>query len=333
MDWLKELFIDEAKPAMARWSGAGGRTDNEEWIGDGNTHIWVTLPEGGLSPMMGVCPNGMVSVDWGDGTEPDVLTGSSASNMMWTENHQYAKPGDYVITITVISGTLNFMGSGASSANNSTRLLRYSQDSELRNAAYAACIKKIEFGTDVRVIGNYSFAICRSLSAVFIPQGVTSIGSGAFNSCSSLSKVFIPDSVTSVNTDMFRYCYSLSSVRLPSSVTSVPGNSFSDCYSLSSVELVNGMSTIWTYSFSSCYSLSYVAIPESVTTIGAGAFYNCCFLARVDFSKHKSVPSLGDVNVFNVAVADFKILVPAALYDEWIAANNWSTYAANIVAV
>ena len=32
----------------------GGSTD--EWIGDGNTHIWITLYEGRTSPMLGVCP-------------------------------------------------------------------------------------------------------------------------------------------------------------------------------------------------------------------------------------------------------------------------------------
>ena len=51
-----------------------------------------------------------------------------------------------------------------------------------------------------------------------------------------------------------------------------------------------------------------------------------------DFTSHTSVPSLG-INAFSNIPSDCEIRVPAALYDEWVAATNWSTYASNIVAV
>jgi hypothetical protein len=52
-----------------------------------------------------------------------------------------------------------------------------------------------------------------------------------------------------------------------------------------------------------------------------------------DFTKHTVVPTLASTSVFSGIPSDCEIRVPAALYDEWIAATNWSTYAANIVAV
>ena len=46
-----------------------------------------------------------------------------------------------------------------------------------------------------------------------------------------------------------------------------------------------------------------------------------------------SAPTLSNTNAFTDIPADCEIRVPAALYDEWIAATNWSTYASKIVAV
>jgi hypothetical protein len=54
-------------------------------------------------------------------------------------------------------------------------------------------------------------------------------------------------------------------------------------------------------------------------------------MAFYDFSKHESVPTLEATSAFKSIPSDCKIVVPDALYDEWIAATNWSTYAANIV--
>ena len=41
---------------------------------DGKTRIYIRLEEGRTSPMLGVCPNGTVTLDWCDGTTPDTLT-------------------------------------------------------------------------------------------------------------------------------------------------------------------------------------------------------------------------------------------------------------------
>jgi hypothetical protein len=52
-----------------------------------------------------------------------------------------------------------------------------------------------------------------------------------------------------------------------------------------------------------------------------------------DFTSHTSVPTLAHTSAFKDIPADCEFLVPAALYDEWIAATNWSTLASQIVAV
>ena len=51
-----------------------------------------------------------------------------------------------------------------------------------------------------------------------------------------------------------------------------------------------------------------------------------------DFTSQTAVPTLKNTNAFASIPSDCEIRVPAALYDEWIAATNWSSLADNIVA-
>jgi hypothetical protein len=50
------------------------------------------------------------------------------------------------------------------------------------------------------------------LTAVAIPNGVTSIGYNAFSGCRALASVAIPDSVTEVGGNAFSSCYNLVTV-------------------------------------------------------------------------------------------------------------------------
>ena len=296
------------------WSLADLKTTNRKMnVGamyitdDGKTRIYIRLEEGRTSPMLGVCPNGTVTVDWGDGTTPDILTGTSTSTVKWTPNHAYAAPGEYVIKLTV-DGTMGFYGT--SSYNQYSAILRYSSGSDARNYVYRNGVRKIEIGSSVTVIGDYAFYYCYSLASITIPNGVTVIETFAFYDCYSLASITIPNSVTNIIGYAFYYCYTLASITIPNSVTSIENNAFGYCYTLASI-----------------------TIPNGVTSIGDYAFYNCYGVAFYDFSNHTSVPTLSNANAFNGIAADCQIRVPVSLVDEWKAATNWSTYASHIVGV
>ena len=175
------LTLDQMVTEIEGISAGGG--SNEEWIGDGNTHIWISLTEGRTSPMLGCCPNGTVTVEWGDGTEPDTLTGTSTASVMWTPTHEYAAPGDYIITLTV-DGEMGFYGSRGN--NQCSGILRYTSNLDARNWAYQNAVQKAEIGKGVTSIGYFAFQNCGSLSSVTIPDGVTSIGDYAFRYCYSM---------------------------------------------------------------------------------------------------------------------------------------------------
>ena len=193
------------------WSLADLKTTNRKMnVGamyitdDGKTRIYIRLEEGRMSPMLGVCPNGTVTVDWGDGTTPDTLTGTSTTTVKWTPNHAYAAPGEYVIKLTV-DGTMGSYGN--SSSNGGSAILRYSSSDDNRNYAYQNSVQKIEIGNGVTSIGSYTFKSCYSLASITIPDSVTSIGDYALSGCSSLASITIPDGVTSIGNYAFYKCY------------------------------------------------------------------------------------------------------------------------------
>ena len=331
---------------------------------DDKTRIYIHLEEGRTSPVLGVCPNGTVDIDWGDGTTHDTLTGSDTSTAVYTSAHSYAAPGDYVIQLTV-TGSMGFGIDG---------LLAYAFESDNRDYVYKNAIQKVELGSGVTSIGKYAFSECLSLSSITIPDSVASIGNGAFNSCSNLSSITIPDSVTSIDNGAFSgcnslssiiipdsvtsighgvfsscnslssitipdgvtsigeyacsYCYSLSSITIPDGVTSIGSYAFQYCNSLSSITIPDGVTSIGEYAFSDCYSLSSITIPDGVTSIGNGAFSSCYGLARLYFLP-TTPPSVSNSDAFSDIPTDCVIHVPAGSLSAYTSAANYpssSTY-------
>ena len=262
---------------------------------DGKTRIYITLGEGRTSPLLGCCPNGTVIVDWGDGTTPDTLTGTSTSTIQYTPTHNYTSPGNYVISLTV-NGTCGFLGS--STYKDHCHLLKYSTTKDTRNQYYQNAITKIEFGDGVTSIGDhtfnecysltsitipdsvtsigkYAFSNCYSLTNIIIPNGVTSIKDSTFNDCYSLTNIIIPNGITSIEMGAFYYCYSLISIIIPNDVTSIGNAAFKGCYSLTTITIPGGVTSIRDSAFSDCYSITSLTIPDSVTSIGISAFISC----------------------------------------------------------
>ena len=113
----------------------------------------------------------------------------------------------------------------------------------------------------VTAIGNDFIGFYdQMLTAVVIPDSITSIGERAFEDCDGLKSITIPDSVTSIGDGAFNGCSSLTSITIPDSVTSIGDEAFDGCISLTSI-----------------------TIPDSVTSIGFYAFDGCKFLKSIQF--------------------------------------------------
>ena len=286
-----------------------------------------------------------VSIDWGDGSTAETLAGTGNVN----STHTYAEPGDYVISLMPQDGCTLSFGNGSFSycvmgptGNNGRVYCNMLQEiyigdgvTSISDYAFSGCysLASITIPDVVTSIGDYTFQNCYSLASITIPNGVTSIGSSAFSSCSSLANVTIPNGVTSIYDYAFSSCYSLASITIPDGVTSIVSSAFSSCYSLASITIPDGVTSIVRSAFYNCYSLASITIPDGVTSINSSAFAYCYGMRYYDFSACTDIPSLLNTNVFNGIPSDCQMLIPAALYDEWSTATNWSTYASKMVAV
>ena len=242
---------------------------------DGKTRIYIHLEEGRLHPYLGIGVDGTVVVDWGDNSATSTLTGTSLTTA-YHADHIYASGGDYMITLTVSSGSFAFFG-----VSNTSHILKKDNLTALYvNQVYTNAVQKIEIGSNAG-IDSYAFHYCTSLTSITIPSNVTSISSEAFGYCYSLTSITIPSGVTSIGTYAFYSCYSLTSIMIPSGVTSIDTYAFYSCYSLTSITIPSNVTSIDTYAFYYCRSLTSITIPSSVTSIGNRAFTYCCSLTSI----------------------------------------------------
>ena len=307
-----------------KWSASRAVTDNKVTIGNDNVMVGATYTTVSgqnefditVTKVTGltVTFNASGVKDWGDGTSDSETS------------HTYTAYGDYMIKWAGSSVPQNVFGSSISYFLTFVRL------------------------AGITSIGSNAFKNCSSLTSITIPDGVTSIGSNAFSNCSSLTSITIPDGVTSVNNNAFSNCNTLTSITIPNGVTSVNNNAFSNCYILKNITIPEGVTSIGSYEFSSCYSLKNITIPEGVTIMSGNMFFSCRSLKNItipkgvskilgnsfsdcsslqkcDFSQATSVPTLSFTTAFTDINQLCKIVVPDNLYDQWIAATNWSTYA------
>lgn len=194
---------DVSEYASAEVSVSGG--GDEPIPDDGKTRIWIHIAEGTpdnrltfyLRFTASVANN--TTVDWGDGTS-EVKGSTSATNYF----HRYSQGGDYVVTMTVNTGTISFVGTSGSSG--------YSIYGSRANSNYhnRSRIQKVVIGDNVTSIGTYVFYQCYTLEPIIISDSVTSIGTYAFNNCYSLTSITIPDSITSIEGNAFASCYGMS---------------------------------------------------------------------------------------------------------------------------
>lgn len=74
-----------------------------------------------------------------------------------------------------------------------------------------------------------------------------------------------------------------------------------------------------------CKGLKRVIFDGDNPYLADSAFFGCTSLELVDLSKCAVVPALRWTNIFQNVPTTCEFRIPAALYDKWITATNWST--------
>lgn len=189
-------------------------------------------------------------------------------------------------------------------------------------------IKGIILPGNATDIPRYFFGNTGGLAAVSFPYGIKKIGAGAFQDV-YCKDIVIPDGVEELGAGAFQSCPLLESLSLPDSITVFGEYMFRNSNALLCVNIPNKVTSLG-YDFQNNYHLTYIFIPPSVVSIGDTAFYGLYGMRCYNFSQHTSVPVLGS-SAFSGIQTFCKIVVPDNLYDEWIAATNWSLFSSFII--
>ena len=163
---------------------------------------------------------------------------------------------------------------------------------------------------------------------LFVPEGITSID-GTFSGCTSITAVEIPNSVTSIGHSAFSGCTRLTTVEIPNSVIDIGDYAFCNSQ-LKSVTIPNSVTSIGNSAFGSIESLDTVIIGSGVTNIGGRAFY------KGDWTDLKAIycsalipPSLGS-NVFSgQSVTGIKLYVPEESVNRYKTTAEWNNFIIN----
>lgn len=225
-------------------------------------------------------------------------------------------------------------------------------------------IGSIKDGLPVKEVGYAAFNSNSNITSVTIPHGVERLLQSSFSSCSALKNVYISESVNRIrdyafansaveyleynaieatiemNKIPFFKTEGISkpnmSVKIGANVKVIPclfgGNPSATSARVVSLEFEEGsvLEIISNHAFYGAYNNSekIIIFPKTLKAIYSLAFGGCS-MGVLDFSNFESIPIIS-TNAFGTVA---QILVPSALYDEWITAENWSAYADKIVAV
>lgn len=329
---------------------------------DGATRIYIKIDNERakeIDLLLYVSANSRVSIDWGDGT-----TETTSKEYGINVPHTYENLGEYVIRLQAVAGTYGFNTStknlivGALSGHPERQdiVQKVEFGSNLRPSQshlfqYCNQVKSVSIPLDLNQIGTNAFAKTSKLKMVVIPKGTTTIVNNVFHFCSA-KIVSLPKSITSIGVTAFQeanvkkiclppnltaignQCFQTARVEkvfLPKNFTSIPNQGFHQCRYLREIEIQEGLTSVGNYGIGDCEVLSKVVFPQSITSLATYACYGLMMAAYLDFSKCTAIPTLAAANSIGNLHADTKIIVPDALFDQWIVATNWTTHKDRIV--
>lgn len=149
----------------------------------------------------------------------------------------------------------------------------------IMDSAFDSCVLLegvvISETSSLLTIGDMAFYNCTSLTAIYIPNGVTTIGHSVFGECTSLPSIVLPDSVLSLGLGAFDNCQALTTVVLSANITAIENATFQNCSALTTIIIPNSVKSIGNYAFARCTSLESIYIPISVITLKEFAFIWC----------------------------------------------------------
>lgn len=174
-------------------------------------------------------------------------------------------------------------------------------------------------GAPVVAIGDNAYIDYVFVTAVEIPDSVTSIGNSALASM-GIKKINIPKNVSSIGEAAFSGCSFMKEVNFSKEIKAldIGQGAFSNCVALTTITLPNSVTSIKSSTFNTCRNLQAVNLTDSIKSIGDSAFMDCSILNSIDLSN---VTSIGESAFFrsglkNVKLSDKLTLIDYSVFEE-----------------
>lgn len=157
-----------------------------------------------------------------------------------------------------------------------------------------------DFTTEDNVTGVTITGYTGTETAIIIPatingKAVTEIGARAFEK-SGLTAVEIPDSVTTINEFAFFYSSAMLYFKCGNGLKTIGAEAFEGCYSMFRFDVNEGLTSIGRNGFAMCQNLKRFTIPKTVNEISEGAF---CFTAIEEITVPGNVKSINTATFSN----------------------------------
>ena len=235
---------------------------------DGKTKICIVLNEI-RTIQLGLGVNGTVTIDWGDNSNPDTLSGNSVSTYIST-THTYDNSGEYIISLTV-SGDAKIL---RTYDNLICGLIVKPNSNANESYVYANVITKIFFGNNITV-ENSSLRNLSNLQSITFPKDYNTSFSSYFIGCISLKHITYPLGCT-----YFGGCNgttALESVSISQEGANYDANAFINCNTLNRLIIPEGHFSSTT-SLGGSTSMKLFVMPKREATISTTLtmpFTNC----------------------------------------------------------
>ena len=247
---------------------------------------------------------------------------------------EFQKPaeGESEVDLTICANA--FYGSGITEIELPARLK--SLETDVFNSCKSLTTVTFEQGYSYAAIPDNMFKDCSELTAVAVPDCVTSIGR-SFERCKKLESVTFTDNSNLLTIDGFAFgsCTMLKSFELPATVTALttstygsafngckaletftfkgnkitelPTDTFYNCTKLNNLILPSSLTSIGNTVFKGCTGLTSITIPKNVRTIGTSAFEGCTNLGTLAFETDSAITSLGDKAFYNTGLITLSV--------------------------
>lgn len=268
-----------------------------------------------------------VRIDWGDDSPVETIAGTGFVNV----NHQYAKTGNYTISLTPLDDCILQLGTNDVNDN-----LFGKNNGD--NFFYFNYIKEAFYGKNVEVVSGLRNAY--DLDILVIPNGVKSIMSYFLSGVVLTKCIILPESIETIGQYTNMHTKTLSTPKKINTINSLLNTAYVDfvyvpdcdtintsgllyfCYKLTQVRLPDGITDIGGSFANTNKVLSEITIPETVKTIGGYAFDNCTTLRHV-YMKPPVPPSIQSTSFKN----NYTIFhVPKGSLEAYQQATNWSQF-------